>query len=370
MKLQVLQDKLSNGLNVASRFASTRAQLPVLGNILFTTKKNKLLLSSTNLEISVAVSIGAQVKKEGEITIPSRTITDLINNLPNEVVNLDTEKEKMLIKTENFESTLSGMNAADFPDVPQTAGRGFLTLPSENFKEALCQVLFAASVDETRPILTGVLFIFKKRNLTMVATDGFRLSQKKLSLKGIDKSKKVIIPKNALNELLRLSGDDEEVKFGLKKSDNQVVFAFDNVTLSSRILEGEFPDFEKIIPKKSEYKIGVDKQEFLRAVKLASVFARDSANIVRLKVKKKSMDISAESQQSGEQKTELDVKVDGDTGKGFEIAFNYRFLEEFLNAIGGEDVELRFSDPSAPGVFLDPKDKDYLHLIMPVKTQS
>lgn len=370
MKLQVLQDKLSNGLSIASRFASSRAQLPVLGNILFSTKKNKLILSSTNLEISVSVSIGAQVKKEGEITIPSKTITDLVGNLPNEVVNLDTEKEKMLIKTENFDSTISGMNAADFPDVPQSTGRGSLDMPGEDFQKSLSQVLFAASVDETRPILTGVLFIFKKGSLVMVATDGFRLSQKKISLKGIDKAKKVIIPKNALNELVRLAGDDEEIKFGLKKSDNQVIFGLDNITLSSRILEGEFPDFEKIIPKKSEYKVSVDKQEFLRAVKLASVFARDSANIVRLKIKKKTMDVSAESQQSGEQKTELDVKVEGDTGKGFEIAFNYRFLEEFLNAIEGENVELRFSEPSAPGVFLDPKDKEYLHLIMPVKTQS
>jgi DNA polymerase-3 subunit beta len=370
MKLQVLQDKLSKGLSIASRFASQRAQLPVLGNILFTTKKNKLLLSSTNLEISVAISLGAQVEKDGQITIPSRTITDLVNNLPNEVVNLTGEKEKMFVKTENFESTVAGMNASDFPDIPQTAGKGSLNVSSEIFQKSLSQVLFAASVDETRPILTGVLFLFKKGSLTMVATDGFRLSQKKLSLKGITKSSKVINPKNALNELLRLVGDDEDVKFGVKKTDNQVVFVFDNITLSSRILEGEFPDFEKIIPKKSEIKINVDKQELLRAVKLASVFARDSANIVRLKVKKKSMDVSAESQQSGEQKTQLDVKVEGDTGKGFEIAFNYRFLEEFLGAIEGEDVELKFSDPSAPGVFLDPKDKEYLHLIMPVKTQG
>lgn len=370
MKLQVLQEKLSRGLNIASRFASSRAQLPVLGNILLTTKKNKLLISSTNLEISVAISVGAQVKKEGDITIPARTITDLVGNLPNEVVNLEAKKEKMSVSTENFDSIVSGMNAGDFPDVPSSTRKGAIKLPGEQFQKALSQIIFAASVDETRPVLTGVLFILKKGSLTMVATDGFRLSQKKISVKGIKKKKTIIIPKNALNELMRLAGDEEEIKFGIKNSDNQVIFGLSNITLTSRILEGEFPDFEKIIPDKSKYTVSVDKEEILRAVKLASVFARDSANIVKLSVAKKSLTVSAESQQSGEQETELDVKVGGSIGKGFEIAFNYRFLEEFLNSVDGEGVEFKFSEPSSPGIFVDPKDKEYLHLIMPVKTQG
>jgi DNA polymerase-3 subunit beta len=371
METQILQEKLSKALSTASRFTSTRAQLPVLGNILLVAKKNKLLVSATNLEISISISVGAQTKKEGEITVPSRVITDLIGNLPKGVVGLNSQKEQLIISAENFSSSVLAMHSNDFPSVPQKASKDVLRFPKELFVEGLSQVLFAASSDETRPVLTGVLFIFKRNKMVMVATDGFRLSQKRLSLKGIEKSEKVILPKTALTELLRLSGNSETVAFSLKKKDNQVVFGVDGIVLATRVLEGEFPDFEKIIPKESSCKVNVDKEELLRAVKLASVFARDSANVVKLTIKKASLEISAESQQAGQQKTQVDAKVEGDNFKNsFEIAFNYRFLEDFLNSIKGDEVFLGFSSPDAPGIFRDSQDKDYIHLIMPVKTQG
>lgn len=371
MDLQVLQEKVSKALTTASRFTSQRAQLPVLGNILLTAKKNKVLVSATNLEVSICVSVGAQIEKGGEITVPSKVITDLVNNLQKGVIDITSEKEQVKISAENFSSTVSAMQASDFPSVPKKVKKGSLSLPSEEFINSLSQVLYAASIDETRPVLTGVLFIFKKGKIIMVATDGFRLSQKTLSVKGVKKKEKVILPKNSLNELLRLSGDDEKISFSLDKKENQVIFGMDSIVLATRVLEGEFPDFEKIIPKESKYEVSVDKEELLRAVKLASVFARESANVVNLSLKKSSVNISAESQQSGQQETKVDAKVEGESLKNpFKIAFNYRFLEEFLNSVEGEDVDLSFSEPNAPGVFTDPKDKDFLHLIMPVKTQN
>jgi DNA polymerase-3 subunit beta len=369
MNVQVLQENLSKALTTAARFTSSRAQLPVLGNILLSANRNKLLVSSTNLEISIALSLGAKVGKEGIITVPSRVIADLVANLPSGTITLSTEKEQLTIETEKFHSTISGMNASDFPEIPQSLGKSAFSFPKEEFLEALSQVLFAVSIDETRPVLTGVLLIFKKDQLILVATDGFRLSQKKISLKAGAREGRIILPKTVLMEVLRLSNEGEEILFEIRAKDGQCVFGIDETILSSRVLEGEFPDFERIIPKETNLRIDLDKEELLRAVKLSSVFARDSANIVGLKVLKDSIELSAESQLAGSQKTEVEAKIEGKE-KDFEISFNYRFLEEFLQVAKGDGVVLEFSTSSAPGVFTDPKDSSFLHLIMPVRIQG
>lgn len=372
MKLTVLQENLANALAITSRFTSSRAQLPVLANILFSTGKTKLKLSATNLETSAAVNLGAQIKEDGEITVPAKVIAEIVANLPPGPLDLESDKEHLKIKTQNFSSKVLGMNSADFPKVPQTIDpTESLSLPKEELLLALNQVLFAVSADESRPILTGVLFLFAKESLSLVATDGFRLSQKKIGLKKAVTIKKMVLPKNPLIEITRLSEGAQDVKMALKEKENQVVFGIGETILSSRVLEGEFPDYEKIIPKSSSIKVRLDKEELLRAVKLASVFARDSANIVKIKVKKDSIRLAAESSQAGNQEMEVEAKTDGDLpAEGFEISFNYKFLEEFLRAIEGEEVRMEFADSSSPGVFTDPKDPDFLHLIMPVKIQE
>ena len=367
MKLKVLQENLVKAINISSRFTSGHAQLPVLANILLSAERNKLLISATNLEVSINLSVGAKVEKGGNITVPAKVINDIVSNLDIGQVDLETENEILKISTNDFTSSVSGMNSSDFPSVPQKLGSGILKIPREEFVDALSQVLFAVSNDETRPILTGVLLLFNKGKLALVSTDGFRLSQKTLPVKSVQKPNKVILPKTVLSELFRLSSEDKNISFSFKTKDNQIVFGLDNFILSSRILEGEFPDFEKIIPKESKVKVSLDKEDFLRAVKLASVFARDSANIVKVKVEKDRLDILAESQSSGSQKTKVAAKVEGGE---LEIAFNYRFLEEFLQSVQGNDIQIEFSDSNSPGVFTDPKDASYLHLVMPVKIQN
>lgn len=369
MKLQVLQEDLNKALNIASRFASLKAQLPVLGNILFSAKKTRLLIAATNLEVAISISLGAQIKEEGDLTIPSRVITELIANLPPSTLNLESDKEHLKIVSSSFSSKVLGMNASDFPSVVSSINKEVaVVFPKTVFLEALAQVSFAASVDETRPILTGVLFVFDKGSLSLVATDGFRLSQKKIKLENPFKGKKVVLPKNTLLEISRTGEGEENLLFYCKEKENQVLFGINNLVLSSRILEGEFPPFEKIIPKSSNFKIRCNREDALRAVKLASVFARDSANVVKVKINKDSFVLSAESSSSGNQQAEVEAVVEG---KGdLEIAFNYRFLEDFLKATTGEEVNFAFSDSASPGVFTDPKDPDYLHLIMPVKLQG
>ncbi len=376
MKLQVLQENLAKALSITSRFANSRAQLPVLANVLMSAKKNKLTISSTNLEISVSIGIGAKIEETGDITVPAKAITDLVSNLSSGTIELLVQKEKLRIKTRSFNSTLTGMNSSDFPSIPQSISGSVLSLPKENILEALSCVLFAASTDETRPVLTGVLLIFKGKQLYLVATDGFRLSQKKISIKTLKSSAKeqrMILPKNALSELSRLSNDEESINLAYKKGDSQVVFEVGSTILTSRTIEGEYPDFNKIIPKESKLKVSLDREELLRAVKLASVFARDSANVVKMVVKKGEIELLAESSQAGSQEARVDAKVDGNiSGKDgkLTIAFNYRFLEDFLNSVKSDDIQIELSGSNSPGVFTDPNDSDFLHLIMPVRMQD
>lgn len=369
MKLTVLQENLTKAVTQASRFTNTRSQLPILGNILFRATKTKLTISSTNLEISVLSQIGAKIEEEGEISIPSKIISELVGNLPKDQIVLDAEKEQLKIKSSGFSSNVLGMDATDFPEVPGALTKPTV-LPKKEILESLSQTLFATSVDETRPILTGVLFILNKNVAILVATDGFRLSQKKIILpKYTSLSQKIVVPKGILGEVGRSLDEVSDVQFEVQEKEKQIIFGLGDVVLSSRLLEGEYPDFEKIIPKNSLITVRLDKEELLRAVKLASIFAREAANIIKLKLFKDSVKVLAESGSSGSQETDVEAKVEGEV-KGFEIAFNYRFLEEFLHSVAGEEVKMEFTTVDKAGVFTDTSDPNYLHLIMPVRVQS
>lgn len=374
MKLKILQENLEKAINIAGRFSSSKAQLPILGNILFSARKNKLYVSSTNLEISASVQTGAKIEEEGEITIPAKVIIDLISNLPKDTIEFDSEKEHLKINSESFSSNVLGIDSTDFPKVPSFVDeKKSVQIHKDLFSEALSKILFATSMDETRPVLTGVFFILEKNKLTTVATDGFRLSKKKISLddyQGVENS--IVIPKNILGEMSRGVFNSEYVYLEINEKEKQVLFGIGETVLTSRLLEGEYPDFEKIIPKKTEINVTLDKEELLRAVKLAAIFARESANVVKLKIMKDSVKISAESGQAGSQETRVDAKVEdgtSETSSGkFEIAFNYKYLEDFILSTKSEEVFMGFNTTSSAGVFKDTGDSDYLHLIMPVKT--
>lgn len=377
MKLQILQENLAKAISIASRFSSSKAQLPILGNILLSAQKTKLFVNSTNLEVSVSIQVGAKIEEEGEIAVPSKVISELISNLPKETIDLSSEKEQLKVSTSQFSSKVLGLNSSDFPKIPVSlAKEKAISLSKDELTAALSKVVFASSIDETRPVLTGVLFIWQKGGLTLVATDGFRLSRKQIKLEAVSESFNLILPKFILSELARSNEEEGEMAFKYSEKDKQVLFGIGDVLLSSRLLEGEYPDFEKIIPKSSTIKILCDKEELLRSVKLASIFARDAANIVKIKVLKDKLELSAESSNTGSQKTEVDAVISGNpepvggSKDGLEIAFNYRFLEEFLHSATGEEIKMEFSGANAPGIFTDTSDTTYLHLIMPVRIQS
>lgn len=366
MKLAVLQEDLAKALLTTSRFVNTRAQLPILGNIILRTEKTSLRLLATNLENSISMSLGAKIESEGEIAIPAKTISEVVSNLARGQIELEAQKEQLRVKTDTFTGTISGMNTSDFPKIVDNVGKGSVVFEKASFDKSISKVLFCASVDETRPVLTGVLLLNKAGKLYVVATDGFRLSQKILDLpKGLS-FEKIILPRNFVSELLHI-GEVDKFSFEVKEKENQAVFGMDNIVLTSRLISGSYPNFENIIPKEAGTKVRVGKEELSRAVKLASVFARESANMIRVNVNKSGLKISAESGKSGNQEGSVEARVEGEE---MEIIFNFRFIEEFLNVVEGDEIEIQLSNTTSPGIFLDPKDPEFLHLIMPVKIQN
>lgn len=370
MKIQILQENLNRGLNITSRSISTKAQLPILANVLLKTDKSRLQISATNLETGVALWLGAKVEKEGEITIPAKILTEIVASLPPEKINLEVEGNSLKISSPGYEATLNGIPATEFPKSPAYSPGTLLSLPSKKLLEAINQVAFAAATDEGRPILTGVLFKLQEKKLSLVATDGYRLSLKTIELETPAKEEvSLLLPAKTLMEVGRIITDEKAqiVQMGFTKEQNQVVFVFADLELFSRVIEGEFPDYLKIIPQSFSTKVLLDRENFTRAVKVVSIFARDSANIVKLKVGKSLLEISANSPQVGENKNSLEAKLEGEEN---EIAFNYRFVQGFLGAVSQPEISLEITGPLNPGVFRTIGDESFLHIIMPVRLQT
>lgn len=375
MRLRVSRKSFVEALSIASRFTTSRAQLPILGNILLEAKNNKLNISATNLEMSVSLTIASKIEKEGVITVPSKVLYEVVSNLNSESVDLSVEKEQLCLESESFSSKILGINASDFPKIPSSIGPNAFEIDPEVLLKALPKIMYSISSDETRPTLTGALVLFDGSSLSLVATDGFRLSKYSVPLKTKEKNLKVIFPKGVLSELGRIT-KDEKLLFEYRKDDKQIVFQIGSIFLSSRVIEGDFPDYEKIIPTSSKLKIGVDKDDLLQSVKLAGVFARTASNVVHFVVKEKTLKLIAESSQSGSQENSIDVKISvestdvfGEKGE-FIIAFNCEFIENYLNSIDGKNLEIGFNDVNSPGLFLDTNDENLVHLIMPVRLQG
>jgi len=373
MKVQVLQENLNKTLSIATRSISGKAQLPILANVLFKTEEGKLKISATNLEAGITLWLGAKIEKEGEITVPAKIFTEVISSLSAGKIDLNLKENLLEVASAGYQASFNGISATEFPKLPKYAPESLFSLPSEKFLEAINQVAFAAATDEGRPVLTGVLFKLEEKRLSLVATDGYRLSLKTIEVETSAKEKiSLILPARSLMELARIILDfkdekEKTLKMGFTKEQNQVVFVFPQLEFFSRVIEGEFPDYEKIIPQDFSTKVILDKESFSQVVKVVSIFARDSANIVRIKIGKEFLEMSANSPQVGENKSLLEAKVEGEEK---EVAFNFRFLQNYLAAVSSPEISLEMSGPLNPGVFRATDDKTFLHIIMPVRLQT
>lgn len=371
MKISILQENLNKGLATVSRSIATKATLPILANILLSTDKGQLRLSATNLETGINLWLGAKIEKEGAIAIPARFLTEFIASLPPEKIDLEVKETTLILFSGAFKASITGMAPGEFPQIPSGSKETILVFEKEELSKALSQVAFAAASDEGRPVLTGVLVRALDKQISLVATDGYRLSLKKLKVGEGKIKESLIIPAKTLVEVSRISqevkDDEKEIKMSKAKGESQVVFSLPGVEIASRLIEGEFPDFEKIIPSTSEVQAVFDKEEFLRSVKIASIFAREQANIIKFKIGKEGVVISAESPQVGSNESQIGAKIEG---KDLEIAFNFRFLLDFLNSVSGEEVIFEATGPLNPGVFKIAGDESFLHIIMPVRIQA
>ncbi|MDP3954909.1 MAG: DNA polymerase III subunit beta [bacterium] len=373
MKISLLQENFNKGLSLVSRQVSGKATLPILANILLSTENGRLRLSATNLETGINLWLGSKVEEEGSLTLPAKVLNEFVASLPPDKIEIEASETSLTAVSGSFKANFIGTVAAEFPKLPVFSDKPILIFEKNDFLRSLSRVAFAAAQDEGRPVLTGVLIKKKdKGKVTLVATDGYRLSLKSAVAIEDKLEEDLLIPAKTLLEVSKIAQEkgeeNKEIKIAQTEEKSQVVFSLKDIEFSSRLLEGEFPDFDKIIPKTSTTKAEFDKEEFLRAVKIASIFAREQANIVKLKIDPQAgkMKITAETPQVGANESEIVAKIEGEE---MEIAFNCRFLLDFLAAVKEEVIILEANGSLAPGLFKVKGDDTYLHIIMPVRTQ-
>jgi DNA polymerase-3 subunit beta len=373
MRVSCLQENLAKGLSIVGRAVATRSTLPVLSNILLATDQGRLKLSATNLEIGITCWIGAKVEEDGAMTVPARTFVDLVSALPAERVDMElvVRTQTLNLKCGRFENNVRGIDATEFPLIPTADDDKAIRIDPEVLRTLVNQVVFAAATDESRPILTGVLARFDNDKVTFAASDGFRLAVRTAPLlEPVPAPMSVIIPARALAELGRISGDQEDpVTINITPSKSQVLFHLDHIELVSQLIDGNFPDYTQIIPKKKETRTVVGTAELLKACKAANVFARESANIVKLTIEPGSelapghITVQATSAETGDNVGEMDATVEGTP---IQIAFNVKYLIDMLSAANAAQVALETSTPSSPGKFVPVGDDSFLCVVMPM----
>jgi DNA polymerase-3 subunit beta len=366
MELTVKQENLTRALSAVGKVANTKTQLPILSNILLRTDGNRLLIAATNLEIAITQYIGAKVTKPGAITIPARLMTEFISSLPKESVELKVVNDNLHIKSGTYNSIINGYMADDFPELPTINESSSIrySIKVEDFKKAVSQTIITTSSDSTRPILTGVYWHSHNGQLYLAATDGYRLSERRLTETNSDIA--VVIPTQTLQEVMRnIVEDSEEVD--ILFDETQVRFRINEAEVISRLIDGKFPDYRQLVPASSETKVTLDKSDFVRITKIAGLFARESGGSVTLSADKAGGKLSIHSiaSQMGENTSEADAVVTSDG----QITLNSRYLSEALSVIDGDKVEFNFSGKVAPCLIKSTeKDTDYYHIIMPLKS--
>jgi DNA polymerase-3 subunit beta len=374
VKVSCLQENLAKGLSIVGRAVASRSTLPVLSNVMLATDNGRLKLSATNLELGINCWVGAKVEDEGATTVPARLLTDFVNSLPPEQIDMElsVRTQTLNARCARFEANIKGIDAQEFPIIPTLEdGESAIRLEPEDLRHMIDQVVFAAATDESRPILTGVLARFDGERLTLAAADGFRLSVRSASLgQTVDQPIEVIVPARALGELARISADQEEwVEVIITPARNQILFHMQDVDLVSQLIEGKFPDYRQIIPSSHTSRTVLDTSGFLKAARVSHLFARDSANIVRVEIDPGNeltpghITLAATSAELGDNVGQLDAMVEGNA---VEIAFNAKYLIEVLSVVDTAQVALETTSPSSPGVLRLIGDEDFIHVIMPM----
>ena len=376
MKLIILQEKLKEGVRVVERISTKSLSLPVLNNILVKAEKNFLNMATTDLEIGIKWWALAKVEKEGAITVPARVFSDFINFLPNKQIALELKDSTLTIECENYQTSLKGLNPEDFPIIPQITEGESISVDSHSFCQGLSQIADIAIPSTAKPEISGIFFIFQKDFIKMAATDSFRLGEKTFypNLKTpntLSREYTLILPQKAAKEIINIFGE-KEGELRICFSPNQILFelpmaetSHPQIQLISRLIEGEYPNYQEIIPKKYETQVIFQRNEFLNQIKSAALFS-GKINEAKLKIdpKKEKVELFSQNPDLGEYHSHLAGKI---KGKELEISFNHRFLADGLLNIKSSEVVFELTGPEGPGVLKPAGDESYIYVVMPIK---
>jgi len=367
MNLIVIKDKLQDGLQTVSRASDNHQNLPILKNVLIASGENQIKLSATNLEIAVSYKVAGKVMEPGSITVPVDTFLGLVNNLQSERLSLETKNNTLEIKTDNYRAKLQGLPPEDFPLIPQVQNNEEnITINGGVLKEALSQVSIATQFSELRPELNSVAMSFNLDSLIFAATDSFRLAEKtiqpqdfKATLPGDVFS---LIPLKSIQELLRILKENEEIMICLDQT--QILFKSERFEFVSRLLQGSFPDYKKVIPEKYGAEAALKREELMGALKLTGVLSPKISEVkIRFLENKKALEIFSLDESVGENNYILPAKISGKAG---EVGFNWRYLLDGLRAVPGDEVVFGVNDDNHPSILRSQSDPSYFYILMPI----
>ncbi|MAO75351.1 MAG: DNA polymerase III subunit beta [Chloroflexi bacterium] len=377
MKISCLQQNLSRGLAIVGRAVATRSNLPVLQNVKISTQNDMLVLTGTNLDIAITTKIGAQIEEEGEITIPARLLTDFVNTLPDDRIDIESSADLMSVtlKCLRFEANINGTDPSEFPPIPTVDEGSTIKIDPQILKETVDYVAFAAATEDSRPVLTGIKIEVNNDDFTFAAADGFRLAvyQGKLS-DSIEDNFEFIIPARSMQEIGRLIGTDSSpVEFTVTPAGTHALFNIGNVEIVSQLMPGSFPNYRSLIPENYKNQVLADLSDFTNAVKTASIFARDGSGIVRIQIvgngESAGLSISSRAEELGENQGEIDARVEGEIDEESRIAFNNKYLADVLDVLGDGEVVFEMTGASSPGVLRSISKPGYTHVVMPMFVQ-
>lgn len=367
MKLLVLQQDLLPLLQAVARSTGVRSTLPVLDNILLSAVDGRLKIAATNLEIGVIKHMPVEVISEGEVTVPAKTFLEIVSGLGAVKIELEAEGEVLSLQSGKFKANINGISASEFPAIPVSEAGGV------NFDKSVFltsqQILFAAAVDEGRPVLTGVLTESTQGKIDFVATDGFRLAHRQVKLEKGGANFKSLIPRRTFEEVLRIISeenlaDDQTINLATSESQNQIIFTVGQTIVSSRLIEGKFPAWEKIIPADLKTRVLMEREQLLKALKLAAVFAKNEANIIVLMSSEGKLGIKSRAKELGSQENEVDCQVEGEQ---IEIAFNAKFITDAISACPSAQMMIEFSGPLSACLIKPVGIEGLEYIVMPVR---
>jgi DNA polymerase-3 subunit beta len=364
MKIICTQENLKNGLQTVSRIISSSNTLPILNNILLKTEQGQLQLSATNLEIGITTSVRCKVEEDGAVCVPAKILNDLVANLPNENITLETSGDEVVVATQFYRTVLKSLPSDEFPLIPSVDRQYTAKIPAADLRQALNQVSFAASTSDTQPEIAGVLVKKDAKGLRLVATDRYRLAEKIVSV-SVDKFKNIIVPQRAVNELSRIIGNRNE-DIELAFNDNQLSVTIGETIMVSRLVDGQYPEYEQIVPKSFNTIAITDRQALVNALKTTGIFSYTSHSVsLAYDSKDQVINISAASHDLGESRVQVPAQIDGPDGT---VILNYRYVLDVLNAMTEAQVIIKIVDESAAVVFTPQKQTDYFYLVMPIKS--